>query len=48
MKVEARAKINKEAGTRRALAHAIFTPGYYGWMEQVDHAIKNLAIARPP
>ena len=42
MKVEARAKINKEAGTRRALAHAIFTPGYDGWMEQVDHAIKDL------
>ncbi len=42
MKVEARAKINKEAGTRRALAHAIFTPGYDGWMEQVDHAIRDL------
>jgi hypothetical protein len=42
MKAEARAKINKEAGTRRALAHAIFTPGYDGWMEQVDHAIKDL------
>jgi hypothetical protein len=42
MKTEARAKINKEAGTRRALAHAIFTPGYPGWMEQVDHALKDL------
>ena len=31
-----------EAGTRRALAHAIFTPGYDGWMEQVDHAIRDL------
>jgi uncharacterized protein len=42
MKVQARAKINKEAGTRRALAHAIFTPGYPGWMEQVDHALTDL------
>ena len=24
------------------LAHAIFTPGYDGWMEQVDHAIAEL------
>jgi hypothetical protein len=24
------------------LSHAIFTPGYPGWMEQVDHAIKEL------
>src|SRR3954452_22341132 len=42
MKVQARAKINKEAGTRRALAHAIFTPGYDGWMEQIDHALSDL------
>jgi uncharacterized protein len=42
MKAQARAKINKEAGTRRALAHAIFTPGYDGWMEQVDHALNDL------
>jgi hypothetical protein len=42
MKADARAKINKEAGTKRAYAHAIFTPGYPGWMEQVDHAISDL------
>ena len=24
------------------LSHAIFTPGYPGWMEQVDHAIREL------
>jgi predicted TIM-barrel fold metal-dependent hydrolase len=42
MKAEARAKVNKEAGSRRMLSHAIFTPGYPGWMEQVDHAIKEL------
>jgi uncharacterized protein len=42
MKAEARAKVNKDAGSRRMLSHAIFTPGYPGWMEQVDHAIKDL------
>ena len=42
MKAAARAKINQEAGTRRMLAHAIFTPGYPGWLEQVDHAIAAL------
>lgn len=42
MKAQARAKINKEAGTKRAFSHAIFTPGYDGWMEQVDHAINDL------
>ena len=42
MKAEARARVNKEAGSRRMLSHAIFTPGYPGWMEQVDQAIKEL------
>ncbi|MBC7779660.1 MAG: amidohydrolase family protein [Proteobacteria bacterium] len=42
MKVEARAKINKESGSRRAMSHAIFTPGQPGWLEQVDHAIRDL------
>jgi len=42
MKAEARAKVNKEAGTRRMLAHAIFTPGQPGWLEQVDRAIAEL------
>jgi predicted TIM-barrel fold metal-dependent hydrolase len=42
MKAEARAKVNKEAASRRMLSHAIFAPGYPGWMEQVDHAIKDL------
>jgi hypothetical protein len=42
MKAEARAKINKEAGSRRMLAHAIFTPGQPGWLEQVDRAIAEL------
>src|SRR5215468_6366854 len=42
MKAEARAKVNQEAGTRRMLAHAIFTPGQPGWLEQVDRAIAEL------
>ena len=42
MKAEARARVNKDAGTRRMLSHAIFAPGYPGWTEQVDHAIKEL------
>jgi hypothetical protein len=31
MKAAARAKVNKEAGSRRMLSHAIFTPGRAGW-----------------
>jgi len=42
MKAATRAKVNKEAGSRRMLSHAIFTPGYPGWMEQVDRAISDL------
>jgi predicted TIM-barrel fold metal-dependent hydrolase len=42
MKADARARVNREAGSRRMLSHAIFTPGYPGWLEQVDHAIRDL------
>jgi len=42
MKAQARADVNGLAKSRRMLAHAIFTPGYDGWMEQVDHALKDL------
>jgi predicted TIM-barrel fold metal-dependent hydrolase len=42
MKAEARAKVNQEAGTRRMLSHAIFTPGQPGWLEQVDRVIAEL------
>jgi predicted TIM-barrel fold metal-dependent hydrolase len=42
MKAEARAKVNKEAGSRRMLSHAIFTPGQPGWLEAVDRAISEL------
>jgi predicted TIM-barrel fold metal-dependent hydrolase len=42
MKAAARAKVNKEAGSRRMLSHAIFTPGQPGWLEAIDRAIAEL------
>ncbi|MBK1658950.1 amidohydrolase family protein [Paracraurococcus ruber] len=42
MKFDARKRINDAAGTRRAMSHAIFTPGQPGWLEQVDKAIEEL------
>jgi predicted TIM-barrel fold metal-dependent hydrolase len=42
MIAEARKTVNDKLGARRLLSHAIFTPGYPGWMEEVDRAIKDL------
>src|SRR2546423_2017030 len=42
MKAQARADVNGLSGTRRMLSHAIFTPGYPGWMESIDRAIEDL------
>ncbi len=42
MTVAARAKVNGESGSRRMMAHAIFTPGYPGWMEEIDRAVEQL------
>jgi hypothetical protein len=42
MKAAARTKVNQEAGTRRMLAQAIFTPGQPDWLAQVDRAIEEL------
>lgn len=42
MKAQARADVNGLAGTRRMLSHAIFTPGYPGWMDSIDRAIEQL------
>jgi uncharacterized protein len=42
MKAQARADVNGLAKSKRMFSHAIFTPGYPGWMEQVDHAIRDL------
>jgi uncharacterized protein len=37
--IAARERVNREAGSRRMLAHAIFTPGAPGWLEQLDEAL---------
>lgn len=42
MKAAARERVNKEAGSRRLLSHAIFMPGVPGWMDQVDKVIAEL------
>ena len=42
MKFEAREKVNKEAGSRRCLSHAIFQPGMPGWLDDVDRWITTL------
>jgi hypothetical protein len=41
MMIEARDKVNKEAGARRMFAHAIFTPGWPGWLEHLEESIKR-------
>src|SRR4029079_3148946 len=39
MKADARASVNAIANSRRMMAHAIFTPGYDGWMDAIDRDI---------
>jgi predicted TIM-barrel fold metal-dependent hydrolase len=41
MMIEARDKVNKEAGSRRMFAHAIFTPGQPGWLEHLEESLKR-------
>ncbi|MET0868293.1 MAG: amidohydrolase family protein [Pseudorhodoplanes sp.] len=41
MMIEARDKVNKEAGSRRMFAHAIFTPGWDGWLEQLEAGLQD-------
>jgi predicted TIM-barrel fold metal-dependent hydrolase len=36
-----REMVNKQAGTRRMLAHFTITPGRPGWLEQVDAAVER-------
>src|SRR5277367_2916090 len=36
-----RAAVNAKAGTRRMLAHFTITPGWQGWLDQVDEAIER-------
>ncbi len=42
MMAKARSSVNSRLGSRRLLAHAIFTPGQPGWMEALDHALVDL------
>jgi hypothetical protein len=46
MMIEARDKVNKEAGSRRMFAHAIFTPGWDGWLEHLEESLKIEALRR--
>ena len=39
MTIAARDRVNKEAGSKRMMAHAIFTPGQPGWLEALEHAL---------
>ena len=41
MMIEARDKVNKEAGARRMLAHAIFTPGWDGWLDPLEGSLER-------
>jgi uncharacterized protein len=43
MAIAARDRVNREAGSRRMMAHAIFTPGQPGWLEALETAL----AARP-
>ncbi|MGE0596239.1 MAG: amidohydrolase family protein [Hyphomonadaceae bacterium] len=36
---DARARVNQEAGSRRLMTHAIFTPGAPGWLDDLDAAL---------
>ncbi len=42
MKAEARAQVNAIAGSKRMLSHAIFTPGFDGWLEAIERDIDLL------
>ncbi|MGH7002578.1 MAG: amidohydrolase family protein, partial [Alphaproteobacteria bacterium] len=42
MKFNAREKVNKDAGARRCLSHAIFMPGMPGWLDEADRVIEKL------
>jgi predicted TIM-barrel fold metal-dependent hydrolase len=35
----ARARVNDDAGSKRLMTHAIFTPGMPGWLDQLDAAL---------
>jgi uncharacterized protein len=37
--IKTRQRVNDRAGDRRLLAHAVFTPGQPGWMEDLEEAV---------
>ncbi|HXE85347.1 MAG TPA: amidohydrolase, partial [Hyphomicrobiaceae bacterium] len=39
MAIAARERVNREAGSKRMMAHAIFTPGQPQWLENLEHAL---------
>jgi uncharacterized protein len=39
MTIGARERVNKEAGSKRMMAHIIFTPGQPGWLESLEHGL---------
>ena len=43
--LDARRKVNERAGSMRLLAHAVFTPGQPGWMEELEKMISLKADA---
>jgi predicted TIM-barrel fold metal-dependent hydrolase len=41
MMIDARERVNKEAGSRRMFAHAIFTPGWPNWLEDLEKSLQR-------
>jgi predicted TIM-barrel fold metal-dependent hydrolase len=41
MMIAARDKVNREGGSRRMFAHAIFTPGWDGWLEHLEASLER-------
>jgi hypothetical protein len=42
MKFDARERVNREAGGRRMFSHAIFTPGWAGWLDKFEQENETL------
>lgn len=41
MMIDARERVNREAGARRMFAHAIFTPGWDGWLDHLEGSLQR-------
>lgn len=41
MMIDARDRVNREAGARRMFAHAIFTPGWDGWLDHLEGSLQR-------